>query len=298
MDSAPLIFNPLFFPFTNFLLLPPLDWETLHESFWRYFLWFLSIAFYVLTSLWAGFVAHRHRFSQYRLDVVRSVDSAVLGCFFCWLHCFPYVLINRRRVIQGKARLLSELASYERSSKGAVVDVLVWTVVWGIIMAAAIPSILPSRMRSNERQAVVTLRTYARAQEWYRAADNSGYCQDSRALLFGRAGADHRRFHISRHRIDAFAGVPEAWVNTAPSHGYVFFDDPFVAARGLWREQFGYFAFPAKPGMTGMHAYWIGKDGVVFKQETMRGAKAGDVANSGNSPLYPQRTTKWELLEK
>lgn len=298
MDFASVIFNPLFFPFTNLVLLLPVDWETLNESFWKILLLFLSIAFYTATSLWAGFIAYKHQFSRYRLDVVRSVDSAVLGSFFGWLYCFPYVIINRRKIMQGEARLLSELAPHERQSKGAVLDVLIWVIVWAVIMAAVIPGLTPSRLRTCEQQAVVTLRAYARAQEQYRRVGNSGYCPDSRELFFGPGGSGSQYLHISRHRINAFARNPETRAGITPSHGYVFYDDPFVTENGLWREQFGYFAFPGMPGKTGMHIYWIGKSRVVFMQEFVREMKVEDAVSFDNSPLHPQGKVKWEPFEK
>ena len=298
MDYAPFIFNPLFFPITNLLLLPPLDGETMHGLLWKYFSCFLSIAFYIATSLWAGFVAHRHQFDRYKLDIARSVASAALGSFFFWPYCFPRVLANRRDIIRGKARLLSELAPPERKSKGAVLEIVIWATLWGVVMGMAIPGMIPSRLRSNEEQAVITLRAYARTQEQYRVAGDSGYCQNSRDLFFGRDGADRRHTRISQHRIDAFTGVPEAGANSAPSYGYVFYDDPLVAATKSWRDQFGYFAFPALPWTTGRHAYWIGRDGVVVRQEVKQDAKAEDVVNAANSPLHPQGAAKWEPLPR
>lgn len=294
MDPVHILFNPLFFPITSLVLLPPLDWETLHESFWRFLACFLSIAFYIATSLWAGFVAYRHRFSQYRLDIVRSVDSAVLGTFFFWPYCFFYVLLNRRRILQGEAKLLADCATYAKKSKAAFLEVLTWAVLWFVIMAAAIPGMVPSRVRVQERQATVALRTFARAQNEYRAAGGQGYNEDLRDLFLDPDGDGRPRFRISRHRIDAYAGSPGLEGAAVPSNGYLFYDDPYVAANGLRREEFGYFAFPVKPGATGFNTYWIGKDGVVLRQEAWRNAEAEDAVTSDNSPLNPKSMNKWE----
>lgn len=66
----------------------------------------ICIALYLVTTLLTVAEARRLRFSAYALPLVRGMPSAFFGCLILWQVCFPLFLVNRYRIVSGKANPL------------------------------------------------------------------------------------------------------------------------------------------------------------------------------------------------
>ena len=63
----------------------------------------IGYAIFIGTTAWAGWDAHQIGLSRYKLGGPTSVASTVLGCLLLWVVVFPWYLINRGKIMSGKA---------------------------------------------------------------------------------------------------------------------------------------------------------------------------------------------------
>jgi hypothetical protein len=65
----------------------------------------------VTTSIWAASDATKIGLHKYRLDVMTSSVTTLLGCLLLWIVCFPWYLANKGKIQRGEAELKERFAS-------------------------------------------------------------------------------------------------------------------------------------------------------------------------------------------
>lgn len=177
-----------------------------------------------------------------------------------------------------------------------------------------------SRIPANEANAVAALKSYAHAQETFKAgrhgraaantaAGEEGYADNFRNLFYGNpvgengdAGATWNLRLVNQPMADAFRaptkGAPTASATIAPGEtavpyqGYVFIEDPAIQD---WTRDFGLYAYPTEYGVTGRNVFWIGRDGIVRSRDA--NAAKGELPpayDARHSPL--NSPSRWKTL--
>lgn len=287
-------------------------WEALRNTYWddlhEYHTLWWALAFYVSATIIATAAAHRLEFYKYRLIGVRNAKTALWGCLFFWLACFPCFLVNLLLVVGGKA---SRRESGADNAVGLYAISSLWSALWFFALAMSLPNHINSTMMSNEAAAVAGLRNYSRAQIVFEngglaeiggnSVRNVGYCDNFRNLYYGKNAFGHRLSLILKDMADAWAGHTRG-APTRIDHendgeaywGYLYLEDPYVAGNGLWETRFGLLAYPKYPQRTGYHIFWIGTDGDVLYRP---GAKGGfSLLTEEQSPLHPAGKNEWHEL--
>lgn len=269
----------------------------------------VTVAFFA-TVFWAVYDAHRLRFSNYDLMLIRGPWTALFGCLLLWLICFPVFLYNRLRVTRGKAVVFD---AGKRPGSPWEPPLLLFSIgllgllCWGMIRPEPWGR---TRIRFNEAAAVTALKQYDNAQQHFlerglaaipgNTANNEGYCGNFRNLHYGRDENGEQLFLVGKAFADAF-GIPPiggVMAEDAPQvptahHGYFFFDDPYVTENNLWKTEFGLFACPGIPGETGGSVFWIGEKGLVYYRKADIEDKAPP--SPEDSPLHPEGGKRWRL---
>ena len=251
---------------------------------------------YGISCVAAAILARVFRFRDYRLSGITNAYDAFLGCLFCWPCCFPWFLYTLWNVLTGRA----EPGKAEKARLDAALGVLAFLFCSYFLSCILLPSILQSPLRANEAAAANALKQYAAAQNALKQAGAREYCDNYRNLYYDPAVAKASGGHVPKKMADAFAssrpnsptaGQPAA--DPAPSHGYVFFEDPYISGQALWPETFGLIAYPAKPWRTGRHVFWIGGEGNVFFWEIPKDTEHLELFAPEASPRHPQRDKQW-----
>lgn len=270
---------------------------------------FLLAAPGVLVACATAIDARRLRFCQYKFWLAETASAVFLGSLvFLPLTLIGYVR-NRIQIARGTA----EPRNQEADSKANAFDWLTipFAFMYLVVCGMAFPSLLQDRTRANEATAVASLRTYGTAQLTYKLQRRAGYITsdgpayfDNFRNLFSVTNRDGTPLAlISPDMANAFAGpakgtpcagdCPE---QATPYEGYLFLEDPVMAARGDWNEQFALVAYPAKPGKTGRRIYWIGKDGDIRVADAPAKGEPFRLLDEDESPLNATPTLKWEFL--
>lgn len=283
---------------------PNIYWDNLTE----YWLLFVSLAFYMGTTVLAVVIARRLKFHQYDLKTVYSVSSALLGLLFFWSVCFLCFLRNWELVATGKAPLRD--AKFRINGEVYLYAAL-WTAICTIVLAIALPSMLQSPRRAREATAVTCLRNYASAQSTLgvqKSASTGGdtgresrYCDNFRNLYYGKDDKGNRLVLIAPAMADAFAGptqgtpTPEdAQLTSVPYQDYVYLEDPYVVNNRLWENEYGLVAYPVRPQRTGYHVFWIASDQTVLKRKSNE--TTFRLLSEEESPLHPEGRKLWKGL--
>lgn len=253
--------------------------------------------------------ARRLCFYQYKFWLAGTASSVFLSS----LVFLPLTLIgyacNRIQIMRGTA----ELRNQETDSKANAFDwltipfALLYLAIWGM----AYPSLIQDRVRANEATAAGTLRAYHTAQLTYElqrrarhiTSDGPAYSDNFRNLQSGTNRNGKPLALISSDLANAFAGPTKGTPCTGdcpkqatPYEGYLFLEDPVMAARGDWNEQYALIAYPAIPGETGRHIYWIGKDGDVRIADAPAKGKPFRLLEENESPLNAKPALEWKCL--
>lgn len=301
--SSELIFLSIFFPYlTLWTLRGDFYWD-----FWREYPYLAaSLLFYLASSVAAAIVARRLEFHRYRLRFVRNAHSAFWGCLFLWAFTVPYLLHNRRLVLDGKA----QLEDVPRPPDSELFQTAcIWNMIWFMLMGILIPSMVQNPRRANESTAVTLLRAYDRSQRlfklrgWAAVPGNNrratGYCDNFRNLFYGRDERGEPLRLVSKGMADAFAApsggaavADEAEGASAAFAGYVFLEDPFIAGNELWESKYGLVGYPVISGRTGTRMFWIDDAGDILASPCTEGAFR--LLTPERSPLHPEGRHLWE----
>ena len=278
------------------------------DNFTEYWLLFISLVFYVGTTIHAVTVARRLEFYKYELKTAYNVPSVLLGCIFFWIICLPCFHRNRELVSAGKAPFRSGNSTARRV---VYLEMAVWTAVCYVWLAIVLPSFLQSPRRANEARAVSCVRSYGTAQDSLRnlkpgvvpdgTGDETRYFDNFRNLHYYRNEKGNRLALVSQAMADAFAGptggapTPEDATSVSKAYeGFVFLEDPYVANNHLWESEYALVAYPARPRRTGDNLFWMCSDGEVLKRKCED--KNFRLLTEQESPLHPDGRKLWESL--
>jgi hypothetical protein len=174
----------------------------------------------------------------------------------------------------------------------------------------------------REALAVSALEQYAIAQVVFQVgrqgrnqvntlSGSKGYCDNFRNLHYGlpvggAAGIDYLSL-LSKEIADAFAG-PAKGAPTFPGHnpaavpykGYLFLEDPFIAQKHGFDQDFALVAYPASKE-SGANIYWMGQAGQIYFRPAL--SESGEFILPGSlgpqeTPQTPQGLLKnWNKIE-
>lgn len=299
----------LLFPVFSFMEIPVKDFHSIVEYPDRW----LCFALYLGTAVWATYEAWRLKFSEYRLNGVVNAPATFAGCFCLWSLFFPWFLVNRWKVLDGKVQSWPESQRRKSSSAGAWLSILICGGISLLFTATALPSMVQSIVKANSATAVSSLAEYRRAQETIRAKnriakeagnnENAGFVDNFRNLHYSVDMQGNPVSLIGKKMADAFAAPPKgrptrenAPIESTPYKGYVFHEDPYLTEHSLWNENFALVAYPVYPGRTGFEIYWVDSKGDVKYHRLPSGAKELELIKPGDSPLNPRPAIQWEDL--
>lgn len=242
------------------------------------------------STIWATVVASSRQFRKYRLGGPAGTASTCISCLLLWPIGYAWFLVNLYRVKTHRA----ELKQPGEGTRPSTIILMVLSGLTAIVLPAmmmlaaiALPNLQKARVRANEVTALTCLKNYASAQATYvknQKRENPGYCNNFRALYYGESASGEPIVLISQRMADAFieanGNVPQ---ESSPYHGYVFLEDPTLDPDD-WADYFALVAYPVKPGTTGEHMYWIGKEGQVLM-------KLAEADGNGNPVLLTPKTS-------
>lgn len=263
----------------------------------------------ILVSCLLAFAAHQNHFRRYRFNR-GGTPLSILVCSLLFVPIgFYRYASNRSDIVKGKAVPRSP-------DEPAAKHVFEWIAIpfalfFLVLCAIAIPSSFMSRTRANEAVAVTCLRNYHTAQNTRMllfgaeggARGKAVYCDNYRNLFYEKGRNGEQLALISRAHADARAGPSRGnptQDNTdgkaAPFHGYLYLEDPLLAERGDWSENFALVAYPEKPGKTGNHIFWIDVAGDVLETRVPKTRPAGKLLEASESPLAEKPALPWGPL--
>lgn len=243
----------------------------------------LPLIIYIGTSIYAGFLAHKLKFSDYKLYGSRNTFSTLVGGIFFWGFYFPSFLVNYFLVKSGEASKYCDEYFLPRPQKnGRVIAIVsIWLVVWFIPATQVIPEMTRQKRKVEYIGAIKGLGDYYKAQMVFNTIEfkkNSGitfsiagYCDNFRNLYYG-LNADNAPIDLlSKDICDAFIG-PSCGLSTMGENkkygseylGFSFMDDPYMCVNNLWDNQFGLFAIPETISGNDTKMLWIGVDEVLM----------------------------------
>lgn len=283
------------------------------DTFTQYGLLWLTLLVHCGTTIYATVTAYRYKFREYSLDVVKGIPSAFFGCLFFWPYAFFNCLHNRQLIENGEAPPRS--AGHPR--RGIIAAAVTWNIVSIFLFLVAVPAMTVSPVRVNENATISMMKKDRDAQLRFRSENlgsgeaganlESGFCPSFRALYYGKDETGEPRALIPQEMADAFtktvSDVPGADALPGKPVAYkehYYCDDPYVTANGLWQSQFGLYAYPKRPNLTGTNVFWIGEDGHIRWRDyndmfgrDHNGKHTGQFT-AEHSPLHPEGGKLWE----
>lgn len=167
-----------------------------------------------------------------------------------------------------------------------LIELMIVIAIIAILAAIAIPNLMESRIRANEANAVAALKEIATAQVQYETGHFAIIEGEDRGFAYRIDGLfyNQQNVHLISEAI-MWADTTEKGSDT-PYQGYYFEENDVDHAAEFASE-----AYPARPGSTGRHNYWIGLIGDIYSCPSGSGSEGSpkgpvDSADPGEWQSY------------